>query len=76
MNKKSQQSASEKEREHGERPLRGTGTQDPVEAEKELEFESNPAAVLGPTQNTMSQQPNPEGTQFCGRQKVTIKTTT
>lgn len=49
MNNKSQQSASEKEREHGGRPLRGTGTQDPVEAEKELESESNPAAASGPT---------------------------
>jgi len=73
---KSQQSASKKERERGERPLRGTSTQDPVEAESGLEFENNPAAASGPTQNTMSQQPNPEGTQLCGRRKVTIKTTT
>lgn len=73
---KSQQSASEKERERGETPLGGTGTQDPVEAESVLEFENNPAAASGPTQNTMSQQPNPEGTQLCGRRKVTIKTTT
>lgn len=48
MNNKSQQSASEKERERGERPLRGTGTQDPVEAESGLEFENNPAAASGP----------------------------
>ena len=48
MNNKSQQSASEKERERGERPLRGPGTQDPVEAESGLEFENNPAAASGP----------------------------